>query len=164
MGLDMYLTRETWISPNRKNDAVDVSIFPWIKANQVFTITERVIYWRKANHVHAWFVNNIQHGEDNCQKSTVDMGDLIQLRDTCLTVMNDKSRAEELLPPQAGFFFGSTDIDEYYFGDVQMTLDSLNKIIEEHDTFLSTRAEVARQIDEDFFRPSYVQYAYQASW
>ena len=30
-------------------------------------IMEQVGYWRKANHIHNWFVENIQNGEDDCE-------------------------------------------------------------------------------------------------
>jgi hypothetical protein len=35
--------------------------------------------------------------------------------------------AKELLPTQAGFFFGSTDYDEYYYEDLVYTRDLLDK-------------------------------------
>lgn len=36
-------------------------------------------------------------------------------------VLADHSKADELLPTQSGFFFGSTEYDEYYFGDLELT-------------------------------------------
>lgn len=30
-------------------------------------IAEQVGYWRKANHIHNWFVQNVQDGEDDCE-------------------------------------------------------------------------------------------------
>jgi hypothetical protein len=50
---------------------------------------------------------------------------------------------EKLLPTQSGFFFGSTEIDEYYWHDLRRTLDILNKAIEleeEHDCSISYQA------------------------
>ena len=41
----------------------------------------------------------------------------------------DEHYAEEVLPPQSGFFFGSYDIDEYYWYDIDRTLEMLNHIL-----------------------------------
>ncbi len=32
---------------------------------EVTTIREEVLYWRKANAIHQWFVENVQGGEDH---------------------------------------------------------------------------------------------------
>ena len=56
--------------------------------------------------------------------------------------------AQELLPSQNGFFFGSTDYDEYYMMDVDNTI----KILEE---------ELSIQYPEGFGQP---EYTYQSSW
>ena len=37
----------------------------------------------------------------------------------CNQVLKDHSKAEELLPTMSGFFFGSTDYDDYYYKDVE---------------------------------------------
>lgn len=37
--------------------------------------------------------------------------------------------ALELLPPTEGFFFGSSDIDEYYLKDIEETIESLTKVL-----------------------------------
>jgi hypothetical protein len=33
------------------------------------------------------------------------------------------------LEPTSGFFFGSADKDEYYYGDVERTVDTLNSLL-----------------------------------
>lgn len=51
-------------------------------------IAEQVGYWRKANHIHDWFVNNIQDGEDDCDyHREVTKADLEELLDICETVL-----------------------------------------------------------------------------
>lgn len=42
-------------------------------------------------------------------------------------IMNPEAAATHL-PSASGFFFGSTDYDEYYLRDVKYTYDALNKI------------------------------------
>lgn len=38
-------------------------------------------YWRKANAIHKWFVDNVQKGKDNCKRYRVKKGDLEALLD-----------------------------------------------------------------------------------
>lgn len=40
---------------------------------------------------------------------------------------------EASLPPASGFFFGSTEIDEYYAEDLQNTIDQLEPLLKESD-------------------------------
>ena len=41
--------------------------------------------------------------------------------------------ASELLPTQDGFFFGSTEYDQWYMEDIKSTIDILTKALEETD-------------------------------
>ena len=86
-------------------------------------------YWRKANQIHKWFVDNVQNGVDDCGEYKVTEEQLIELRDTCNQVLNDHSLAEELLPAQSGFFFGNTDYDEWYYNSLEYTVQTINEII-----------------------------------
>ena len=58
---------------------------------------------------------------------------LVELRDICRKINKTKSQAlvEELLPPSEGFFFGGTEVDDYYFEDIKETLKILNPLIKE---------------------------------
>ena len=56
-----------------------------------------------------------------------DADDIDDIIDRCERILKDHSLANELLPTQSGFFFGSTDYDEWYFSDVQ---DCLNQMRE----------------------------------
>lgn len=90
---------------------------------------EQVIYWRKSNQVHNWFVVNAQDGEDNCQPHSVSREQLEELRDLCRTVLEDNDKAEELLPTRPGFFFGATDYDEWYYYDLQYTVEKIDEAL-----------------------------------
>lgn len=51
-------------------------------------IMEEVGYWRKANHIHSWFVENIQDGADDCKyHREVTKEDLEELLDVCEAVL-----------------------------------------------------------------------------
>lgn len=131
MGLDMYLNKHTyisnaeWLSPEHrrevvvyKNGKIDESVRP----SRVSYVVEEIGYWRKVNQIHKWFVDNVQDGDDNCGSYFVSRENLSNLLETCKEVMDNPSKAEELLPRQSGFFYGSTEYDEYYFDGVENTI------------------------------------------
>ena len=134
MGLDMYLNAKRFIWHNEKEIAEAISkIFPELngKGKRVQEVIVRAIFWRKANAIHKWFVDNVQNGEDNCSTYDVEREQLEELRDLVQRVLEDHTLAESLLPTQEGFFFGGTQYDEYYFADLEHTRDSINAILEE---------------------------------
>lgn len=93
------------------------------------SITLPVGYWRKANQIHNWFVQNVQDGNDDCKDYSVEREDLETLLGICEKVLEDPSLAEELLPTSSGFFFGSTDYDEYYEQELRETIILLTKLL-----------------------------------
>jgi len=99
-----------------------------------------IMYWRKANQIRGWFVgHDIIQDDDDCVKRLVTLQDLKDLIEDCKKVLEDHSLAEELLPPTYGFFFGADEIDEYYFEDLQSTVDKLEPIVQaadEHSHFI----------------------------
>jgi hypothetical protein len=135
MGLDMYLSAKKYLSdynPEAKEakDAIMDLPYPMFKSGmRVKEVSFEAMYWRKANAIHKWFVDKCQDGVDECQETYVDIARLRELLDTCKVVLADKSKAGELLPPSSGFFFGSTDIGEYYFDDLQSTVDGLESLL-----------------------------------
>lgn len=146
MGLDMYLSKKTYIGNHWETEVAQVKLvvpethrygqfINAIKPERISEIVERVGYWRKANHIHAWFVKNVQDGRDECQEHYCTEEKLQELLDTVNTVLADHSRAEELLPTQDGFFFGNTDYDEYYFKDLEHTKEILETALKEGGDF-----------------------------
>ena len=51
-------------------------------------------YWRKANQIHAWFVEHVQGGEDECNPHDVSREQLEELREVCRRVLG-ASKAED---------------------------------------------------------------------
>lgn len=84
-------------------------------------------YWRKANQIHKWFVDNVQNGEDDCDSYYVSQDKLKELLTTCRQALFTKD--PNLIPPSAGFFFGSYDIDEYYWNDIKNTIKQIDRIL-----------------------------------
>ena len=91
---------------------------------------EEVGYWRKANAIHKWFVDNVQNGVDDCGDYKVTKEQLIELYNVCDDVLNDNNLAEHLLPTQSGFFFGMTEYNDRYFYDVEFTKELIDEILE----------------------------------
>ena len=83
-------------------------------------------YWRKANQIHAWFVDNVQQGEDNCGEYYVSHEKLKELYNEVCDALS--KRDPNVLKPRAGFFFGSYDIDEYYWADLKDTKKQLERV------------------------------------
>lgn len=90
----------------------------------------KVGYWRKANAIHQWFVDNCAGGEDDCRPVECEVEQLESLLESCKLVKRVPDMAAEVLPTQSGFFFGSTEYDEYYFSDIDDTIKILENVIE----------------------------------
>ena len=135
MGLDMYLEQRVYIGANYEHNNITGSIDLKrdgkpinIPLNKISEIILRVGYWRKANQIHKWFVDNVQDGEDDCREYYVTEEQLTKLYNICKIVMKNKKLAPELLPTQEGFFFGSYEYDDYYFKDIKHTIEILKPI------------------------------------
>jgi hypothetical protein len=125
MGLDMYLERHVFVWRPEKLLLKGINVNP----KKVTKIIETAIYWRKANQIHGWFVKKCQDGVDDCDKHYVDRKKLEELKKTCDEVLKHPKKAAKLLPPTPGFFFGETEINDYYFEQVKRTNKELAKIL-----------------------------------
>jgi len=133
MGLDMYLTaRQSTYDGFKNQDLYNKLVQEAPFALQTATLEVQVGYWRKANQIHSWFVKHVQGGVDNCEEYRVTRDQLQLLLDNCKLVLMHKEEAKTLLPTQEGFFFGSYEYDEYYWHDIQDTIDQLEKVLTEY--------------------------------
>jgi len=69
-----------------------------------------------------------RRGEDDCGEYYVSHEQLKELLATARNAYSTKDPSE--LPPSAGFFFGSYDIDEWYWRGIKNTIDQLAKLTE----------------------------------
>lgn len=142
MGLDMYLTKRVYVGAEYEHrnvsGIIDISVdgekLP-VNFNKVSEIIERAGYWRKANHIHAWFVKNVQDEKDDCGDYYVSEENMKELLDAVNQVLDNHDLAEELLPIQEGFFFGGTEYDEYYFSDLEETREILEEALKSSGDF-----------------------------
>ncbi len=142
MGLDMYLTKRTYvknwdfmlpeelhkITVTKNGESVE-----HIQSERISHVIEEMGYWRKANAIHNWFVENVQDGVDECQLSYVPREKLKELLGLVKEILADHSKSEKLLPTTSGFFFGSTEYDEYYFEDLDLTKEIIETALKDYD-------------------------------
>ena len=135
------------------------------------SIRNLVGYWRKANAIHGWIIDSCANGEDNCQSIYLSREKLDQLRKDCVVALANPDRDYQIenpkvlyqlmdylnsletpidpttyknpLPPVDGFFFGGNELSEYYFNQLEYTIDLITNLLE---------------LDDDF------SFEYQASW
>ena len=140
MGLDMYLYKKTYVQnwdfkkPEERYE-IDIKLGGKpradIKPDRIAYIIEQVGYWRKANAIHNWFVNEVQNGKDDCRDSYVEIDQLKKLLELCQQVLESRDLAPKLLPTVGGVFFGDTSYSEYYFSDLADTVKIITGLLEE---------------------------------
>ena len=162
MGLDMFLVRKSFFSPTKdlfgieKEEVINekqkhlkgLSGFG-IDPNKVNGIEEDVGYWRKVYQIDNWFVDNVQDGNVDCDRYTVHIEDLMELKQTCNEVLNDHSKKDDLLP--------LSDYDEYYFEELKDTIEIIDKIILDE-------IEIEKHRSEHIGLGCFHLYYYQSSW
>ena len=131
-------------------------------------VKQKVGYWRKANAIHNWVVSNCANGEDNCQEVHLSRDQLESLRNDCvialanpdrkyeitnnkvfyllcdyLNSLNQKLNADQYenpVQPAEGFFFGDTELDDFYYWQLEYTIDLITSLLEHADLEFSYRA------------------------
>lgn len=141
MGLDMYLSATKYISgwDHGKNEAkaefakileaVNMDSEDIASGSPSGTLELNVMYWRKANAIHNWFVQHVQSGKDDCNPYHVGRDQLKELSQECQKVLANRELAPNALPTQSGFFFGPTEYDDYYYQELQETADQIDKLL-----------------------------------
>ena len=164
MGLDMYLSKKTYLKNWKHDEKNDYSVIArnnkkkikHINKKRVSYVIEEVGYWRKANHIHKWFVENCQGGEDDCRNAYVSAEQLRELQHICSEVKKyldtcekefdkeyadyytfniDEEVLEELLPTQTGFFFGGTEYGRWYYESLKETINMIDDAFEGEENF-----------------------------
>ena len=135
MGLDMYLKAKNYTS-KYSNKELNKKL---LKLGKIDTTNlesaELVIevgYWRKANHIHKWFVDRVQEGEDNCRIFSVSREQLKELLKLCKEIKDDNSKAEELLPfhyEYDGALAYLPPSSEWYFDVINETIEIIERVL-----------------------------------
>lgn len=179
MGLDQYLTARVYVGAKYRavkqnyiemqddygndKDFVDFKECKVYPTSNISEIIYDIGYWRKANWIHKWFVDNVQEGTDDCKSYMVSEELLDELYSICETILNkfctvenDKDRDElinyinDKLPLQSGFFFGSTDLKD------KDELDYYRESLYDTMSFIRRAKKYIEKFGADIY--------YQASW
>lgn len=86
---------------------------------------DNIGYFRKVNFLVRYF-GDLGFDIPNQTPLSIKKEDVEELLERCNQVLEDHDKAPELLPTMRGFFFGSTNYDQYYFEDVKEVRDYIN--------------------------------------
>lgn len=185
MGLDMYLSAEksfyqTFIdrkqtdTPQLKKlrEAVP-EMYPCGNLNYV-RVKFEVAYWRKANHIHGWFVRHVQSGNDDCGDYYVSRDQLQKLLDT----VNNVLASTELIDGKVSNGYTYTDgkkVHNWIKGKVLSNRRKAQELLpvqegfffgnDEYDQWYYQDLEYTRDaITKALQLPQEWDYEYHASW
>lgn len=139
MGLDMFLSKV------KKEE-----IAYWRKANAIHAWFERNCADGELENCQEYVVTkeNLEKLKQDCEtvlnssklvyktvpvrEYNYDKRDYVTVERT-MNLLEDSSVAEELLPTQSGFFFGSTFYDKWYVEDLKETVEKINNILKDEN-------------------------------
>jgi len=129
MGLDMYLSAKQYLWNYKDEDKAKAEEIKKLMGIDlpVKEVSMEAMYWRKANAIHDWFVSMVQDGDDDCKEYFVETEQLEELVSLCNEALVTKDTG--ILQTTDGFFFGSTEYDEYYWAEIKRTRDELSKLL-----------------------------------
>lgn len=162
MGLDMHVSRtvaeSTWSEKNPQTcDGIAIP-FNGDGRGSMREQKDRIGYFRKFNALHGYIVDEFAGGEDNCQEIGLDRESVDKIIEALEQAEADPASEMNPLQPRSGFFFGSTEIDEYYLADVKQALALFRWIAG------LMESEEGRQFVMDDDGTRWITYSYQASW
>ena len=88
-----------------------------------------LMYWRKANQIHNWFVKNCQNGVDDCGRYAITVADLMKLKELCEKILTMTEIKQELRPTYPNGWFSDP---VYVMQDVRLLTDEGVKFASEH--------------------------------
>ena len=107
----MYAARRLYVKnwsyvPAERRYTVQVTFggkpAPGIQPERITRVEEEVMYWRKANHIHTWFVDPVQEGNDDGGEYLVMWKDLEELLRICKEVLMMSDLVEAKPKPGKG--------------------------------------------------------------
>lgn len=90
---------------------------------------KQLMYWRKANQIHNWFVQNCQGGVDDCERYVITVANLIKLKELCEKILTMTVVKQELRPT---FLNGWFSEPEHVMQDVRLLTYEGMKFASEH--------------------------------
>lgn len=151
---------------------------PGIKPDRISSVDEQVMYWRKANHIHAWFVDNVQDGVDDQREYYVADDVLRELHAVCQKVIEasklvdgavydgtayDKDHPEGMVQRTLGKVIEDATVAKqllptrsgFFFGDTEYDEDYLNDVIRTRDWAAEMLADFENGVPGDIHYSSW---------
>ena len=103
----------------------------WLEGkNSDGSLTE-IAYWRKANAIHKWFVDNVQDGIDDCRQSVVTREQLNELLSVCKKVVESATLIDGTISngSHMGPDTGGKMVDDYIEGKVIENPEVIEKLL-----------------------------------
>ena len=144
-----------------------------IKTERISHVEEDIMYWRKANAIHQFLLDGREDNCEEVGVPTRRIKELYDICERIIKecpledgvvnngqvlingqwvpstemgkIMTNQELAAKLLPTTSGFFFGSTDYDQWYYDDIVRTHKVLGELMQEP-------------------KWDYADYVYNASW
>lgn len=117
MGLEMYAYRRQYVKIDEEPERSKLEklleklgkTITAIRPKRIAMIDNQVMFWLKANHIHQWFVNNVQKGYDDCGKYFVSWEKLKELKDACAEVLKSSQMVDGLV--YGGTFYSNGQLE-----------------------------------------------------
>jgi len=121
-------------------------------------VKSMVGYWRKANAIHGWIIDRCGKGVDECQPIYLSDDDLLNLKNDSIKALANPDREYQItnnkvfyqlcdylntlekpitvdnyenpLKPVEGFFFGGDELSDYYYEQLEYTIDLISSLLE----------------------------------
>lgn len=185
MGLDMYLraTKHIWGSDWAPEQ--DKTLYAHVveacgmeqyrdKDTPILQVELGVAYWRKANQIHAWFVENVQNGVDDCGDYYVSREQLKQLRDLAARVLDSLALEPGKVKVSSTVKDGKWE-DQYEDGQVATNTELAEKLLPTQEGFFfggtnydefyaQDLRDTVSQLDRVLSMPGGWDFEYHSSW
>jgi len=131
MGLDMYLRAKLHLSDYQYQKGQESAAFQGVLAavgmgdslsrdchTPSLEVSVTVAYWRKANQIHRWFVENCQGGNDDCGEYYVSREQLVGLVALCKQVLGTVETIEGEVRTGTAYYPDGRVVQETKRGEV----------------------------------------------
>ena len=185
MGLDMYLSKRTYVknwSFQKDEEKFNIAVkkgndtFEKIKPERISYITEEIMYWRKANQIHGWFVSNCEPIREDIEY-LVTTTDLEVLLEACKKVLEIIETAPtKVIQVESGWDKNGTTYADVKVYDSDLIEDVVKEILPPTEGFFfggyeigeyykETIEDTINMIEEELSDVGeFEEYRYYASW
>lgn len=88
---------------------------------------------RKCNMLHTWVSAYCEREPENCEEIKLPRSAVEKMISDVEIVLSDPTLGPTILPTTDGFFFGSTEYDDFYLAKIEDVAVRLSDMLVEHD-------------------------------